>query len=72
MPLVDRCDEIVRLIDDALGDLARNAGPAQTVGPSASFVRDRDESTPVHRAADGRWWQRRGAPDPSGIGHAAA
>ena len=63
MPLADRCDEIVRLIDDVLREvtLCRTScraagalpGPATAQGPDATP----DGTRPAH-GSDGRWWQR--------------
>ncbi|HVC13946.1 MAG TPA: hypothetical protein VND62_03710 [Acidimicrobiales bacterium] len=61
MPLVDRCDEIVRLIDDALRDAQHPEG-ATTVPPSAA-----EAGRP-----DGRWRQRVVRDDPSDVRRVAA
>jgi hypothetical protein len=64
MSLADRCDEITRLIDATLREIAS--------GVTAEPASEVDEPTsPVH-STDGRWAQRRIPEDPFGAAHAAA
>lgn len=53
---VERCDEIARLIDDALSELPEAAAPALA-------VREPEHATGAVHATDGRWWQRPSEPD---------
>ncbi len=66
MPLVDRCDAIARLIDDALFEFATGVtySDDREVGDDGAIA--------VQRAADGRWWQRSRPAEPAGVHDAAA